>query len=94
MAYLFKEEILNIGMYQDQACMEDGPTIHLFDNDISSYSASVIRKHFDTAEKTANLFGWPDWVTMCVETPDGWKDLENYNDITDQWRTSNEDSYR
>ena len=84
MPYLFLEPITNIGVYQDQDCMEDNPTIHALDNDISSYSASVMRDHFDTAEKTANLWGQAGNLVMCVQTPNGWKDLDNYNDITDE----------
>ena len=88
MPYLFEEEILNIGVYQDQDCMENGPTIHSFDNDISSYSASVMRDHFDTAEKTANLWGQGGNLVMCVKLRNsygrGWKDLHDYNDITDE----------
>ena len=88
MPYLFEEEILNIGVYQDASCMEDGPTIHSFDNDISSYSASVMRDHFDTAEKTAALWGQAGNLVMCVKLRNsygrGWKDLKNYNDITDE----------
>ncbi len=84
MPYLFNEPITNIGVYQDQDCMEDNPTIHSFDNDISSYSSSVMRDHFDTAEKTANLWGQAGNLVMCVQTPNGWKDLSNYDDITDE----------
>ncbi len=88
MPYLFEEEILNIGVYQDASCMDDGPTIHSLDNDISSYSASVMRDHFDTAEKTAALWGQAGNLVMCVKLRNsygrGWKDLDNYNDITDE----------
>ena len=63
--------------------MENDPTIHPFDNGISEYSASTMRDHFDTAKKTADLWGQADNVAFCVETPSGWKDLDNYNDITD-----------
>lgn len=88
MPYLFEEEILNIGVYQDASCMDDGPTIHSFDNGISEYSASVMRDHFDTAEKTAALWGQAGNLVMCVKLRNsygrGWKDLDNYNDITDE----------
>ena len=97
MPYLYENPILNIGVYYDKESMDDDPSIHPFDNGIAGYSASTIRDHFDTAEKTAAMFGLRRKVKMCVlvKIPyDGkkikysgyyevWQDLKNYNDITD-----------
>lgn len=88
MAYLFDQEILNIGVYRgDWRTAEVCP----LDNGIAEYSASVIRDHFCTAEKTARMFGGD--IKLCVfvkfsvegiASHTGWKKLENYNDITDE----------
>ena len=92
MAYLFDQEILNIGVYRgnEMAVNEVCP----LDNGIAEYSASVIRDHFCTAEKTARMFGGDIKLCVYVEfsvegiaSHTGWKNLENYNDITDEPRT-------
>ena len=88
MAYLFDQEILNIGVYRgDWITTEVCP----LDNGIAEYSASVIRDHFCTAEKTARMFGGDIKLCVFVEfsvegiaSHTGWKNLENYNDITDE----------
>ena len=91
MAYLFDQEILNIGVYRG-----DWRTAEVcsLDNGIAEYSASVIRDHFCTAEKTARMFGGDIMLCVFVEfsvegiaSHTGWKKLENYNDITDEPRT-------
>ena len=94
MAYLFDQEILNIGVYRPELSTKDGPVVHSFDNGISEYSASVIRDHFCTAEKTARMFGGDIKLCVYVEfsvagiaSHRGWKNLEDYNDITDEPRT-------
>ena len=77
--------------------MGHGPTIHPFDNGIAEYTASTIRDHFCTAQKTADMFGQLLDMQMCVlvKIPydekkikysgyyEVWQDLKNYNDITD-----------
>jgi hypothetical protein len=92
MAYLFDQEILNIGVYRGAGMVVN--EVCPFDNGIASYSASVIRDHFDTAEKTARMFGGDIKLCVCVEfsvagiaSHTGWKNVENYNDITDEPRT-------
>jgi len=67
MPYLYENPILNIGVYFDQPSMDHDPSIHPFDNGISKYSASTIRDHFDTAEKTAAMFGQRRDMKMCVQ---------------------------
>ena len=67
MPYLFQNPILNIGVYYDKESMADDPSIHPFDNGIAEYSASTIRDHFDTAEKTAAMFGQRRDMKMCVK---------------------------
>jgi hypothetical protein len=97
MAYLFDQEILNIGVYRGdwgtEVCTLD--KICTLDNGIAEYSASVIRDHFDTAEKTARTFFGGD-IKFCVyvefsvagiASHKGWKNVEDYNDITDEPRT-------
>jgi len=93
MAYLFDQEILNIGVYRGDWSTDDG-TVVPFDNGISEYSSSVIRDHFCTAEKTARMFGGDIKLCVFVEfsvagiaSHTGWKNLEDYNDITDEPRT-------
>ena len=118
MPYLFQNPILNIGVYYDKESMADDPSIHSFDNGtaggswrIAHYSASTIRDHFETAEKTAAMFGKRRKMKMCVQVKVPynekkfkecggassvaadlakyggyylvWRDLVNYNDITD-----------
>ena len=97
MPYLFQNPIINIGVYFDQPSMDHGPTIKAFDNGIAEYSASTIRDHFDTAQKTADMFGQLLDMQMCVQVKvppnmaaskysgyyEVWQDLKNYNDITD-----------
>ena len=91
MAYLFDQEILNIGVYRgDWITTEVCP----LDNGIAEYSASVIRDHFCTAEKTARMFGGDIKLCVFVEfsvagiaSHTGWRVLEDYNDITDEPRT-------
>ena len=97
MPYLYENPILNIGVYYDKECMDDDPSIHPFDNGIAGYSASTIRDHFCTAEKTAAMFGRRRAMKMCVQVKvpydkekfkySGyyavWRDLINYNDVTD-----------
>ena len=92
MAYLFDQEILNIGVYRGDWSTDD--VIVSFDNGIAEYSASVIRDHFCTAEKIAGMFGVDIKLCVFVEfsvggiaSHTGWKNLENYNDITDEPRT-------
>jgi len=91
MAYLFDQEILNIGVYRG-----DWRTAEVcsLDNGIAEYSASVIRDHFCTAEKTARMFGGDIKLCVYVEfsvagiaSHTGWRVLEDYNDITDEPRT-------
>ena len=82
MPYLFLEPITNFGVYQDQDCMENNPTIHLLDNGTSEYSASVMREHFDTAMKTADLWGQAGRLRFCVKLRSGWRDLKD-DEITD-----------
>jgi hypothetical protein len=67
MPYLFQNPIINIGVYYDKESMADDPSIHPFDNGIAEYSASTIRDHFDTAEKTAAMFGQRRDMKMCVQ---------------------------
>ena len=93
MAYLFDQEILNIGVHRGDWSTDDGTVVPL-DNGISEYSASVIRDHFCTAEKTARMFGGDIKLCVFVEfsvagiaSHTGWRVLENYNDITDEPRT-------
>ena len=93
MAYLFDQEILNIGVYRPELSTKDGPVVHSFDNGIAEYSASVMRDHFCTAEKTARMFGGDIKLCVYVEfsvagiaSHTGWKNLEDYNDITDEPR--------
>ena len=88
MAYLFDQEILNIGVYRGDWSTTD---VCPLDNGIAEYSASVIRDHFCTAEKTARMFGGDVKLCVFVEfsvegiaSHTGWKNLENYNDITDE----------
>ena len=88
MAYLFDQEILNIGLYRGDWRTAD---VCSLDNGIAEYSASVIRDHFCTAEKTARMFGGDVKLCVFVEfsvegiaSHTGWKNLENYNDITDE----------
>ena len=87
MPFLFLKPITNIGVYQDQDCMEDNPTIHSLDNDISSYSASIIRDHFDTSAKVADCCG-NYRLKFCVKIKHDdsaqWVDLEDYDYITDE----------
>ena len=105
MPYLYENPIINIGVYYDKESMADDPSIHPFDNGIAGYSATTIRDHFDTAEKTAAMFGLRRKVKMCVQVKvpydeekfkadpskpwkyggyyEVWRDLVNYNDITD-----------
>ena len=90
MAYLFDQEILNIGVHRGDWIMDDGTVVSL-DNGISEYSSSVIRDHFCTAEKTARMFGGDIKLCVFVEfsvagiaSHTGWRVLENYNDITDE----------
>ena len=92
MAYLFDQEILNIGVHRGDWSMDDGTVVSL-DNGISEYSASVIRDHFCTAEKAASMFGGDIKLCVYVEfsvagiaSHTGWRVLENYNDITDEPR--------
>lgn len=94
MAYLFDQEILNIGVYRGDWGTEGCTEVRPLDNGIAEYGASVIRDHFDTAEKTARVFGGD--INLCVfvefsvagiASHTGWKKLENYNDITDEPRT-------
>ena len=91
MAYLFDQEILNIGVYRGDWSTTD---VCSLDNGIAEYSASVIRDHFCTAEKTARMFGGDVKLCVFVEfsvagiaSHTGWRVLENYNDITDEPRT-------
>ena len=93
MAYLFNQEILNIGVYRPELSTKDGPVVHSLDNGIAEYSASVIRDHFCTAEKAARMFGGGIKLCVYVEfsvegiaSHTGWKNLEDYNDITDEPR--------
>ena len=93
MAYLFDQEILNIGVHRGDWSM-DGGTVVPLDNGIAEYSASVIRDHFCTAEKIARMFGGDIKLCVYVEfsvegiaSHTGWKNLEDYNDITDEPRT-------
>ena len=93
MAYLFDQEILNIGVHRGDWSTDDGTVVPL-DNGISEYSASVMRDHFCTAEKTARMFGGDIKLCVFVEfsvagiaSHTGWRVLENYNDITDEPRT-------
>lgn len=67
MPYLYENPILNIGVYYDKESMADDPSIHPFDNGIANYSASTIRDHFCTAEKTAAMFGRRRNMKMCVQ---------------------------
>ncbi len=97
MPYLYENPIINIGVYFDQPSMGHGPTIHPLDNGIAEYTASTIRDHFCTAQKTADMFGQLLDMQMCVlvKIPydekkikysgyyEVWQDLKNYNDITD-----------
>ena len=105
MPYLYKNPIVNIGVYYDKECMADDPSIHPFDNGIAEHNASTIRDHFRTAEITAAMFGKRRDMKMCVQVkvpydkekfkadPSEpwrheeyyrvWRDLINYNDITD-----------
>jgi hypothetical protein len=90
MAYLFDQEILNIGVYRGDWSTTD---VRPLDNGIAEYSASVIRDHFCTAEKTARMFGGDIKLCVYVEfsvagiaSHTGWKNLEDYNDITDEPR--------
>ena len=105
MPYLYENPILNIGVYYDKESMADDPSIHPFDNGIAEYSATTIRDHFCTAEKTAAMFGKRRKMKMCVQVKvpydeekfkadpskpwkyggyyEVWRDLVNYNDITD-----------
>lgn len=90
MPYLYEYPIINIGVYYDKECMADDPSIHPFDNGIAEYTASTIRDHFCTAEKTAAMFGRRRNMKMCVQVKvpkekfkEVWRDLINYNDITD-----------
>ena len=105
MPYLYENLIINIGVYYDKECMADDPSIHPFDNGLAEYSASNMRDHFDTAEKTAAMFGRRRNMKMCVKVKvpydeekfkadplkawkyggyyEVWRDLINYNDITD-----------
>jgi hypothetical protein len=92
MAYLFDQEILNIGVHRGDWSMDDGTVVSL-DNGISEYSASVIRDHFCTAEKAARMFGGDIKLCVYVEfsvagiaSHTGWRVLEDYNDITDEPR--------
>ena len=92
MAYLFDQEILNIGVHRGDWSMDDGTVVSL-DNGIAEYSASVIRDHFCTAEKAARMFGGDIKLCVYVEfsvagiaSHTGWRVLENYNDITDEPR--------
>ena len=89
MAYLFDQKILNIGVYRGDWSTAD--VVAPLDNGIAEYSASVIRDHFCTAEKTARMFGGGIKLCVYVEfsvggiaSHTGWKNLENYNDITDE----------
>ena len=93
MAYLFDQEILNIGVHRGDWSMDNGTVVPL-DNGIAEYSASVIRDHFCTAEKTARMFGGDIKLCVYVEfsvegiaSHTGWKNVEDYNDITDEPRT-------
>ena len=92
MAYLFDQEILNIGVYRGAGMVVN--EVCPLDNGIAEYSASVIRDHFCTAEKTARMFGGDIKLCVYVEfsvegiaSHTGWKNLEDYNDITDEPRT-------
>lgn len=67
MSFLYQNPILNIGVYYDKESMADDPSIHPFDNGIAGYSASTIRDHFETAEKTAAMFGKRRKMKMCVQ---------------------------
>ena len=78
MPYLYQNPILNIGVYYDKECMDDDPSIHPFvngddpsihpfDNGIAEYTASTMRDHFCTAEKTAAMFGKRQNLKMCVQ---------------------------
>ena len=92
MAYLFDQEILNIGVYRGAGMVVN--EVCPLDNGIAEYSASVIRDHFCTAEKTARMFGGDIKLCVYVEfsvegiaSHTGWKNVEDYNDITDEPRT-------
>jgi hypothetical protein len=92
MAYLFDQEILNIGVHRGDWSMDDG-TVVSFDDGIAEYSASVIRDHFCTAEKAARMFDGDIKLCVYVEfsvagiaSHTGWRVLEDYNDITDEPR--------
>ena len=85
MAYLFDQKILNIGVYRNGVS-----DVRPLDNGIAEYSASVMRDHFCTAEKTARMFGGDIKFCVYVEfsydgitSHKGWRNLEDYNDITD-----------
>jgi len=93
MAYLFDQEILNIGVYRGDWSTDACTDVRPLDNGIAEYSASVIRDHFCTAEKTARMFGGDIKLCVYVEfsvegvaSHTGWKNLEDYNDITDEPR--------
>jgi hypothetical protein len=94
MAYLFDQEILNIGVYRGDWSTDACTDVRTLDNEIAEYSASVIRDHFCTAVKTASMFGGDIKLCVYVEfsvagiaSHTGWKNLEDYNDITDEPRT-------
>ena len=94
MAYLFDQKILNIGVYRGDWSTDACTDVRTLDNGIAEYSASVIRDHFCTAKKTARMFGGDIKLCVYVEfsvagiaSHTGWKNLEDYNDITDEPRT-------
>ena len=97
MPYLFDQEILNIGVYRgNEMVVNEAGTSDFcaLDNGIAEYSASVIRDHFCTAEKIARMFGGDIKLCVYVEfsvegiaSHTGWKNVEDYNDITDEPKT-------
>ena len=86
MPYLYEYPIINIGVYYDKECMADDPSIHPFDNGIAEYTASTIRDHFCTAEKTAAMFGRRRNMKMCVQVKVPYDEEKFKVDSSDPWK--------
>ena len=86
MPYLYEYPIINIGVYYDKECMADDPSIHPFDNGIAEYTASTIRDHFCTAEKTAAMFGRRRNMKMCVQVKVPYDKEKFKADPSEPWR--------